>query len=240
MILAGLLALPSANAAAENDLFSRKKSDAAIKPLVFPLSMVVVENRPLKGHYYFYRGEEKRFDDGLQGDPVSGTGDFEHSFSDRATIRKTLVATDRARISPSEAGEDVRGPVTREVLQQLSKKYSRDLILVFRREIRLPVENPFPESVFLQPDQLITKEGTGPYSLRIRSSALVYLAKQNKVLMVPANEKTKTFFSKEETRTAETVKADLRQMVRDGLDELTTSARKVIRDKQFVIRRPSY
>ncbi len=41
---------------AEEDLISIGKSDTGIKALVFPLSMKVIQNRPLNGFYYLYEG----------------------------------------------------------------------------------------------------------------------------------------------------------------------------------------
>ena len=91
------------------DLMEKNKSDTAIKMLVFPKSLRVIENR---------MNEEN--------------GD---RFSDPKRIRKTLLKLDPARIAPAQAGEPVTGPVTRGRLKELAKQYSEDVIFIFRRTL---------------------------------------------------------------------------------------------------------
>tara|TARA_Y100001934_G_scaffold245150_1_gene303151 strand:+ start:501 stop:1061 length:561 start_codon:yes stop_codon:yes gene_type:complete len=91
------------------DLMEKNKSDAAIKMLVFPKSLRVIENR---------RNKENS-----------------DSFSDPKRIRKTLLKLDPTRITPAQAGEPVTGPVTRVRLKELAKQYSEDVIFIFRRTL---------------------------------------------------------------------------------------------------------
>ncbi len=113
------------------DLIDEGKSDSAIKMLVFPKSLRVIENR----------GSEEKSD----------------LFSDPKIIRKTLLKLDPARIVPAKTGKPFIGPVTRESLRQLAKKYSEDLIFLFRRKLN-------------------NEKNT------VRLQGLLYLAKQKKVL----------------------------------------------------------
>ena len=222
-----------------DDLFLRKKSDSAIKPLVFPLSMAVIENRPLKGHYYFYEGGLKKFDEGLEGNPDSGEDKYSSAFSDAKIIKKTLLKTDPARITPSERGEDVLGLISRSKLKEIGKTISKDMIFVFRREIRVNATSPLPQSLFQYPDEFFTYQGQ-PYSVKIKTQGLVYLSKQNKILAIPANEKSKSFDNKGEQSTGEKLRADWSQLAREGLKDLAAAAKKAILDKKFEVRRPSY
>ena len=91
------------------DLMDKNKSDTAIKMLVFPKSLRVIEN---------------------QGNNENGG-----RFSDPKLIRKTLLKLDPARIAPAQAGEPVTGPVTRVRLKELAKQYNEDVIFIFRRTL---------------------------------------------------------------------------------------------------------
>ena len=88
------------------DLIDEGKSDSTIKMLVFPQSLRVIENR------------DKEVND---------------IFIDSKRIRKTLLKVDPARIVPAKTGEPAIGIVTRDNLRQLAKRYSEDIIFIFRR-----------------------------------------------------------------------------------------------------------
>jgi hypothetical protein len=94
---------------AEVDLIDEGKSDIAVKMLVFPKSMRVIENQ------------------------VKTAGEEEALFSDSKRIQKTLLKVDPARIAPAKSGEPFSGIVTRSRLLKLSKQYSEDVIFIFRR-----------------------------------------------------------------------------------------------------------
>ena len=91
----------------EVDLIDAKKSDTAIKMLIFPKSLRVIES--------------------LRSNQIN------ESFSDPKRIKKSLLKLDPARIAPSKMGESVTGAITRNILKHLAKKYSDDVFLVFRR-----------------------------------------------------------------------------------------------------------
>jgi hypothetical protein len=112
------------------DLMDEGKSDSAIKMLVFPKSLRVIESR---------------------------SNEMNAIFSNPKRIRKTLLELDPARIAPAKAGELVVGPVTKDSLRQLAKRYSEDILFIFRRTL----------------DE--TKK-------TIRHQGLLYLARQKKML----------------------------------------------------------
>jgi hypothetical protein len=112
------------------DLIDEGKSDSTIKMLVFPKSLRVIENR------------DKEVND---------------IFIDSKRIRKTLLKVDPARIVPAKTGEPAIGIVTRDNLRQLAKKYSEDIIFIFRR----------------------TWDGA---KNKIHHQGILYLARQKKVL----------------------------------------------------------
>ena len=94
---------------AEKDLLNENKTDSAIKMLVFPKSLIVLEN--------LYKVE------------------MENIFFNSTQIRKLLLKVDPPRIVPAKFGEPFNGPVTREKLGQLANKYSEDVIFIFRRNL---------------------------------------------------------------------------------------------------------
>jgi hypothetical protein len=94
---------------AEVDLIDEGKSDSAIKMLVFPKSLRVIENQ------------------------LKTSGEQEALLSDSKRIRKTLLKIDPARIAPAAAGEPFYGVVSRARLLKLSEQYSEDIIFIFRR-----------------------------------------------------------------------------------------------------------
>ena len=96
-------------ARAEVDLIDEGKSDIAVKMLVFPKSLRVIESQ------------------------LKTVGEEEALFSDSKRIWKTLLKVDPARIAPAKAGEPFSGIVTRTRLLKLSKQYSEDIIFIFRR-----------------------------------------------------------------------------------------------------------
>ena len=243
-ILANLIfflsGLPAGVMAEVRDIFLKKKSDSAIKPLVFPKSMHVIESRPEKNLYYFYEGDEKKFVDQILDGGMAGGASFASAMSDPKVIQKTLVALDRARINPAAHGDDVRGVLTRKKLKEIANKASKEMVLVFRREIHVLSDLPAPKTVFQNPDELFDFKRSGNYSLRIRDLGIVFLAKQNKILIVPSNEKLKSIFEEGESLTREQVIARVQQFSREGLEELAASARKIIKDNEFVVRRSAY
>ena len=99
------------------DLIGAGKSDSAIKMLVFPKSLRVIENHTAK------------------------VGKLDAILSDPKRISKTLLRVDPARIVPAKAGESFSGMVTRDQLRKLAEQYPEDVIFIFRRDLRTEPEN---------------------------------------------------------------------------------------------------
>ena len=101
--------MPAHTVWADVDLMDAGKSDSAIKMLVFPKSLRVIQNRTVH------------------------EGTLGEDLFDSDGIRKTLLKVDPARIVPAKIGEPFSGPVTRGRLQDMANQYSEDVIFVFRR-----------------------------------------------------------------------------------------------------------
>lgn len=170
------------------DLFEAKASDTAVKMIRFPQSLAVIQNRPAVPN-------EK----------------FDRILNDPRTLKRTLRKIDPARIAPATLAEDFTGPVTRDALDALGKKYDVDLLLVFRREVLSDT----------------------PESLKLRNRALVYLVRQKKLLVVPPNETTTNL-------NEGTYEEKVGEMNERGLKQLAKDARKVILDHKFEKRQSNY
>ncbi len=88
------------------DLLDDAKTDSAIKMLVFPKSLRVIESR---------------------------VNEMNAVFSDSKPIRKTLLKLDPTRVAPAKIGEPVIGLITKNSLRQLAQRYSEDILFIFRR-----------------------------------------------------------------------------------------------------------
>ena len=111
---------------AEVDLIDQGKSDTAIKMLVFPKSLRVIENQ------------------------AKASGKLEALPFDSKQIRKTLLKIDPARIAPAKTGEPIYKAVTRVRLIKLSEKYSEDVIFIFRRNFTSKADTPTERKVRYQ------------------------------------------------------------------------------------------
>jgi hypothetical protein len=143
--------------------------------------------------------------------PSSSVGKFDSIFSDPSTLKRTLRKIDPARIAPATLGEKFIGKVTREALDVLGNKYNVDLLLVFRSDV-------------------VEKR---PNFIKLRHRARVYLVRQRKLLMIPANE-TATDFNENNW------KESIGETNRKGLKQLAQDARKVILSHKFEKRRSNY
>ena len=197
--LCSLMALP---AWADVDLISKGKTDSAVKMLVFPKSLRVIENL------------------------TTQVGQLDVILSDPKLIRKTLLKVDPARVVPAKAGEPFAGPVTRDRLRELAKRYSEDVIFVFRRELKIE-----PES--LTAAELLSTE----HIVHISFQGLLYLARQKRVLALPGIEKMERFavLASPEQRAER-----WRKLAGDGLKKLAQEARKVLHSHKFEKRQSSY
>ncbi len=152
---------------AQVSLFDAGKSDSAIKPFVFPKSMVVVRNssagylpvKPdMRGGYNFPEETYQRLK------PIE-KGFLENEGPTNKFIKKYLVRLDPARIAPSIRGKDFDYTLTRNALKKLGKEYDTDLLLVFQQSINILSE---------------------PWMIQI--NGLIYLARQDKILIIPSND----------------------------------------------------
>ena len=143
--------------------------------------------------------------------PGPATGKFKSILGDPATLKRTLRKIDPARIAPANLGEEFIGMITRDALDGLGKKYNVDLLLVFRRDV---VED--------RPD-----------FIKLRNRARVYLVRQRKLLMVPANEAAIDF-------NENNWKEKIGEINRQGLRQLAKDTRKVIMSHKYEKRRSNY
>ncbi len=229
------IALPTISLA--EDLFDKTRSDTAIKMYHFPQSMTVLQNRPGRGLYYFYNNGEARFNEGLGNAPEPEEDGFDTIVSDAGAIKKTLVKTDPARVAPSKAGEDVRGPITRKRLLELAKANSSDILLIFRRDVQVHSESVIPASSFSRPASLVSSE-TGGYTMAIRTRGILYLKKQKKVLVLKDNKQSETVSATDLQEGSAEEK--IRAINLKGLKRLANEARRVILSHKFEVRRSGY
>jgi len=199
--LCSLMALP---AWADVDLIDAGKTDSAIKMLVFPKSLRVVENR------------------------ATQEGKLGAILSDPKLIRKTLLKIDPARVAPAKAGEPFAGLVTRDRLRELAKRYSEDVIFVFRRKLKI-------ELASLAEGELLSTQQE--HIARISFHGLLYLARQKKALALQSVEKMDRFpgLASPEKRAER-----WRKLAGEGMKKLALEARKVLQSHKFEKRQSAY
>ena len=137
---------------------------------------------------------------------------LEAVLSDPKPVESILTKVDPIRINPASLGEDVRGPVTRDVLNKIAERSDEDMLLIFRREIRV-----------------------GGESWMLKTRGLVYLAKQKRVLALPANEQ-----STDVVEGGAIAEEAAGMLMRQGLKKLAAAAKKEILDHKFEVRRSAY
>ena len=196
---------------AAEDLFDTGKSDSAIKPFVFPKSMVVIRNSspgylPVKSDImpggYNYPEEtyqrlkpiEKKF--------------LENEDPTNKFLKKYLVRLDPARIAPSTRGKDFEYTLSRKALRELGKEYDVDLLFVFRQI-------------------LLIDFGSKPWV--IQTQGLIYLARQDKILIIPSND--------HELRSSH---PDFLSINQKSLKQLGKDTRKIIHSHKYEKRRSNY
>ena len=229
---------------AEEDLISIGKSDTGIKALVFPLSMKVIQNRPLNGFYYFYEGEIKRFDDGLDGETSAGEDGLDALLSDPRGIKKNLVKADPVRVAPASQGEAFRGTLTREALKILASEQKADILLIFRRKIKIRSPVAIPLAVFQNPGRLLESNYAGesgpPYTMHIKNEGLLYLTRQSKILILPTGRQEEEILPAQDAQAINELKEQLGAFTREGLKKLGESAKKVLLSHKFFKRQSGY
>jgi hypothetical protein len=193
---------------AAEDLFDTGKSDTAIKPFVFPKSMAVVRNSspgylPVKpnmqGGFDYSEETYQRLK------PIE-KGFLENEVPINRFIKKYLVRLDPARIAPSTRGKDFDYILSRKALRKLGKEYDADLLFVFQQSINVLSE---------------------PWIIRIEG--LIYLARQDKILILPSND--------HELKSSQ---PDFISINQKSLEQLGKDARKIIHSHKFEKRRSNY
>jgi len=193
---------------AAEDLFDTGKSDTAIKPFVFPKSMAVVRNNspgylPVKpniqGGFDYSEETYQRLK------PIE-KGFLENEVPINRFIKKHLVRLDPARIAPSIRGKDFDYILSRKALRKLGNEYDADLLFVFQQSINVLSE---------------------PWIIRIEG--LIYLARQDKILILPSND--------HELKSSQ---PDFISINQKSLEQLGKDARKIIHSHKFEKRRSNY
>jgi hypothetical protein len=232
LLVAAWVAGPTATARADDDLLHAGKTDSAIKLLRFPLSMGVIEARPENGGYFISAEEEGQ----KIAEPAGTIGsDLDSILSAPRLIKKTLLGIDPARVTTATLEPDLRGPVSRSALEIRSEQTGADLLLVFRREIYLVAETHHQDEILKQPEYLPGDEtGTAnPLEIVLNTQGLLYLARQNKVIVLKPNRQSATL-------TGGSRKKTLESAVAAGLRQLATQAKEAIRNYRFEKRRSNY
>jgi|TARA_B110000438_G_C15778318_1_gene635102 hypothetical protein len=211
-----------------DDLISSNKSDSAIKYLKPPLSLTVLQNRPQNGLYYFFSNQTAKFNDQINDSPEKNNR-FEKIVSSSNIIKKTLRATDPARLAPASIGLDFRGPVTRDRLKVLYKSNPSDILILYRREIKLNSLHEFSNSYFKNPE-LFLKTSDIKFSIAILTKGLVYISKQKKVLALPSNNQNVSI-----TTSQDDIEVLLGKAVKTGLKILSGEAKKIIQAQKKII-----
>ena len=176
---------------ADYDLFEIGKSDTAIKPFVFPKSMVVIRScYPDKGGCVFLSPEL-----GFAGPDEDILPKFKlisEILESNKGIKKLLVRLDPARIAPATQGEDFKESLTQKSIKLINKQYNVDFVFVTRT--------------------------TFFHALRsIRTQGIIYLTKQDKLLAIPFNDQTFKLNTLDLKKTVEeTMQAGLLQLAIDA------------------------
>ena len=200
-LLCSLMVVP---AWADVDLIAEGKTDSAVKMLVFPKSLRVIENL------------------------ATQVGQLDAILSDPKLIRKTLLKVDPARVVPAKAGEPFAGSVTRDRLRELAKRYSEDVIFVFRRKLKIKLES-------LTAAELLSTQQE--HIVHISFHGLLYLARQKRVLALQGIEKMERFAGLASPKQ----RAERwRKLAGDGLKKLAQEARKVLLSHKFEKRQSAY
>ncbi len=158
---------PLAGYGAEN-LFKTGNTDSAIKPLVFPKSMVVI--RSCHPDCLSLESDQKP----MAIAPKTTTLRLQRLLilfskneeDHRKAVKKWLVRLDPARIAPATRGEDFTETVSRKNLEKLGEKHrSADFLFLFHQAL-----------VF----------NRKPWAIRTRG--IIYLTKQDKLIALPFND----------------------------------------------------
>ncbi len=168
------------------ELFEINKSDSNIKPLVFPLSLVVIENRPSESSYYSFNGESLSIAEALK-----------PNLSDTRQIRTSLGAIDLARVAPSRIGKTFFGQIEKKDLQDLAKENPERILFLFRREVNLTGDRAKGSG---EADANFLHSPGPSYNLNIRTRGIIYLSKQKNIGSPGKHKRGEVFFSTRKSR----------------------------------------
>jgi hypothetical protein len=176
---------------AEEDLLDIRKSDTAIKPFVFPKSMVVIRSCYLDaGGCVFLLPTVGVF--GFDQEIGPKIGLISEILENKKGIKKYLVRLDPARIAPATQGKDFKGNLSRKFLKHLNKQYDVDFVFVTRRTFFHPLRS-------------------------IRTQGVIYLKKQDKLLAIPFNDQTFKLNAPDlKKKVEEASQAGLQQLAKDA------------------------
>ena len=112
--------------------------------------------------------------------------------------------------------------------RKLAKRYSEDVIFVFRRKLKIELEG-------LTAAELLSTQQE--HIVHISFQGLLYLARQKRVLALKGNEKMDQFSGS----TSPELRAERwRKLAGDGLKKLAQEARKVLHSHKFEKRQSAY
>ena len=213
------------------DPFLKKKSDIAIKPFVFPKSMVVVQRCFRKAACLVHNpglGVGSYYEDMVGVNPDQ-TNEI---FSNKTRVKNTLLKIDPARIAPVSLGENLQmNPKGYWLYEKENAKYNVDFILYYR----ITFNHADPEA-------------------NVLTEGRIYLTRQRKILIIPSNRQSVPFkhpgmeydgkHIKEIINVPPDVLANMKNLMKEahikGLRRLAKDARKVIYSHKFEKRRSNY
>ena len=167
------------------------------------MALTVIHNRPLTGKRFFITNNKNSFQN------PNYLKIIDSILSDSNTIRRALVKTDPAHLTPAKQGNDVLGPINRSTLRKLAKEQIADLFLIFRWELQGNKK-----------EANISNEGQTSIPLSLTIRGLVYIAKQEKILSLKPHSVTG---------------AQPSELTQKALNKLATEARKTIRAQKKII-----
>ncbi|MGA1870094.1 MAG: hypothetical protein ACMUJM_16280 [bacterium] len=212
-----------------NDIFLSKESDPfPPDKMAFPASLSIHQNRPQKGYYFFSHNGNDLFNNSLSGD-VGNNDSFDSLLSSHALISDKLVKIDYHYVNQIYFNEEIRGTVTRRLLNSLSLKYKTSLLCVFRRIIQVNSEHTIPLSYFLSPGLLISHQALkeiGDFNMVIINEALLFNAAHNKLYRVESTQDQIEFSSTMPKNL--NLSKHVKRAAENGLKQLTININNVI------------
>ena len=111
----------------------------------------------------------------------------------------------------------------------LFKTNPSDILLIYRREVKIQSTKEFSNSYFQAPE-LFLKPSATDFSIEISTKGLVYISKQKKVLALPYNKQNITI-----SKGQSDIDIILATTVKSGLKKLAEEAKKKIQAQKKII-----